>query len=55
MKKILNPNKGRKRVKREQRMDEKKEKLQDDRPKPNPVNNHIKCKCLSTLITSQRL
>lgn len=39
---ILNPNKGRKRVKREQSMDETKRKHQDDRFKPNPINNHIK-------------
>lgn len=36
---ILNPDKGRKRVKREQSIDETKRK-QDDRLKP--INNHIK-------------
>lgn len=29
-------------------MRQKENKHHDDRLKPNPVNNHIKCKCLST-------
>lgn len=52
----LNPNKGRKRVKREQRMDEIKKisiKMIDLNLTLSIVT--LKCKCLSTTIKSHRL